>query len=279
MTDVIETVFGTYSAASRSRLDLTYDYETSAIYSFKKVLAEIGATTLLDIGANIGVYSIFCSDLPSLKNIHAFEPAPVTFAMLQENVSLQPMKSVEMHTHQIAASSSTGVVLFKIVNPTSGANAIIEAPQEGQEHIEVEATTVDNVLPLRGERIGIKIDVEGHEGDTIEGMQSLLRNNECYLQVEALRSHRTDRIRHLLEEFGYDYVFSLKDDHLFLHKNLSSHLKAVLGILSHSLASDLRDLMHLRREKRTIAIAARKLREMSIYKKDPLFLPQEQDPF
>lgn len=279
MTDAIDTVFGTYSAASRGRLDLTYDYETSAIYSFKKVLAEIGATVLLDIGANIGVYSVFCSDLPSLKSIHSFEPAPVTYSMLQENVALQTEKSVVINTHQIALSSKTGVVPFKIVNPTSGANAIIEVPQEGQDYIEVKATTLDNILDLKGERVGIKIDVEGHEGDTIEGMQSLLRNNECYIQVEALRNHRTDRIRQLLEEFGYDYVFSLKDDHLFLHKNLSTHLKAVLGVLSQSVASDLRDLMHLRREKRTIAIAARKLREMSVYKKDPLFLPQEQNPF
>lgn len=279
MTDAIETVFGTYSAASRGRLDLTYDYETAAIYSFKKILTEIGATTLLDIGANIGVYSIFCSDLAELKTIHAFEPAPVTYSMLAENASLQRRNSAPITTHQIAASSNTGTVSFKIVAPTSGANAIVESRQEGQEYIEVKATTLDSMFDFKGQRIGVKIDVEGHEGDTIAGMQSLLRNNDCYIQVEALRNDRTGTTRKLLEELGYEYVFSLRDDHLFLHKNLTVHVKPVLAILAQSLASDLRDLMHLRREKRSIALAARKLREQSGYKKDPLFLPQEADPF
>ncbi|MFK3967364.1 FkbM family methyltransferase [Ensifer adhaerens] len=279
MTDAIETVFGTYSAASRGRLDLTYDYETAAIYSFKKILTEIGATTLLDIGANIGVYSIFCSDLPSLRAIHAFEPAPVTHSMLCTNVSLQRRNSTVISAHQIAASSKAGTVSFKIVAPTSGANAIVETREEGLDYIEVKAATVDSILHIRGERVGVKIDVEGHEGDTIWGMEALLRHNECYIQVEALREDRTSRIKQLLEEYGYEYIFSLRDDHLFLHKNLMPHLMPTLAILAQCISSDLRDLMNLRREKRSIAVAARKLREMSGYKKDPLFLPQEADPF
>lgn len=279
MSDVIETVFGVYSATSKGRLDLTYDYETSTIYAFKRILQEIEAHALVDVGANIGVYSVFCSDSPSLKEIHAFDPAPASYSLLAQNASLQRRDRVKIQTHQIAASSTVSVVPFQIVAPTSGANSVVGEKEAGKDYIDVDARPLDDVIKIRNRRLAVKIDVEGHEAEAIRGMTSLLRENDCYIQVEALREARIKEVRELLESFGYEYVFSLRDDHLFLHNNLAGHTKNILSIIAASLHHDLRDLMHLRREKRSAAVAARKLREQIMYNKDPLFLPQEANPF
>lgn len=279
MSEVIETVFGVYSAPSKGRLDITYDYETSTIYAFKRILRDIEAYSLVDVGANIGVYSVFCSDSPSLKEIHAFDPAPASFELLSQNAALQRRDRVEIQAHQIAASSTVSVVPFQIVAPTSGANAIASGKEAGKEYIEVEARPIDDIVKTRHNRMAVKIDVEGHEAEAIRGMKSLLSDNDCFVQVEALRDTRIKEVRELLESYGYDYIFSLRDDHLFLHRNLAGHTKDILSIISASLYHDLRDLMHLRREKRTAAIAARKLREQIMYNKDPLYLPQEANPF
>lgn len=117
--DTINTVFGTYLTPSRSRLDLTYDYETSAIFSFFDVAKLIDATAVVDVGANIGVYSIFCLQLPKIDEVHAFEPAPASFDLLKRNVNEQPRRD-RVRIYDVAASSSTGTVKFTIVSPMSG---------------------------------------------------------------------------------------------------------------------------------------------------------------
>jgi FkbM family methyltransferase len=45
--------------------------------------------TLLDIGANIGIYSIVASEMIGKKgNIYAFEPVLENFKMLEHNLSI-----------------------------------------------------------------------------------------------------------------------------------------------------------------------------------------------
>lgn len=274
MAELLHTVFGTYAASSRERLELTYDYETAAIFSFKKALSEIGASHLLDIGANIGVYSIFCSDLPLLKRIHAFEPAPSAFELLEQNIQIQSKASL-FEAHRLAASSQTGTVAFKIISSLSGANAVVEDPSDCDNIIKVASAPLDTLVKLKGERIGIKIDVEGHEDSAIEGMKSILTDNQCYIQIECLTEEKRNSIAATLESYGYDYIFSLRDDHIFIHHSLEFCAPKIIRILTESLAFDLRDLLNLRREKRT---AARKRQEIAVYMTDPLYLPQGQDP-
>lgn len=278
MQDVIETVFGRFVSSTRGRLELTYDYETAAISSFKQIARQINAKRVLDIGANIGVYSIYCADLPNLDAIDAYEPSPASFALLEKNVSIQNNRNL-FNIHRVAASSTAAKVAFRIVSPLSGANAIIDEDGDAQDVVHVDARAIDDDQKSESSCVAIKIDVEGHELNALCGMRKFLTNNHCYLQVESLRKDRIDAVMSFMKELDYRYIFSLRDDHLFLHQKLNVQYENIMAILAKAVSKDLRDLMHLRREKRSIALAARKLRDMSGYRTDPLLLGEDESPF
>ena len=273
----IETIFGRFGRSSLGRLEITYDYETSAIFSFRDIASVINATEILDIGANIGVYSIYCSSLPSIETIWAFEPAPAAFDQLVENIKLQD-QGQKIQAQKIAASDSAGSVAFRIVSEMSGANRIITHADQGQQ-ILVQSERIDALISLQGRSVAVKIDVEGHEPNVLSGMRNLLIQNDCYLQIECLDSEKLATVKGFLNSINYSYLFSLRDDHLFVSDRISHMAPEILSRISQAVSSDLVHLLNLRRKVRQTSLNARRLRDMAGYRADPLFLSRDQSPF
>ncbi len=269
MEDTVDTIFGKFASTSKRRLDLTFDYETCAIRSFKKIAELINSSIVLDIGANIGVYSVYVSSLDCIQEIHAFEPAPQAFAELQKNILVQ-QSTKKFHAHDIALSDMDGEVQFNIVAPMSGANKITNDESKKSTSVTVNAKPLDKVIFNSNSIASVKIDVEGHEKSTIIGATNFFRNNKCFIQVESLQDHRFHEMRAELENLGYSKVFCLRDDYLFLHVDLMHFRDKIIELISEQLSDDLEDLKNLRVEKRQIALEARKIRELAGYKKDPV---------
>ena len=109
----------------------------------------------LDIGANIGVYSLFVgAERPDVR-VFAFEPSPNVFRKFQFNVEANGLAS-RIIARQIALSDQTGQLSF---------NSRSESLVLGEADIAVSAATLWNVVTA--ERIAridaMKIDVEGAE--------------------------------------------------------------------------------------------------------------------
>jgi FkbM family methyltransferase len=267
-TNSINTIFGTFTAESKKRLDLTFDYETCAIRSFKEIAEYLHASCIVDIGANIGVYSIYTHDSTKITEVHAFEPAPDAFKLLETNIKIQANRK-KIKTYPLALSSQMGETSFQIISPLSGANKVVEDSADGT-CITVKTSRLDDIMSHDGIRVCMKIDVEGHESSVLEGAKLFLRSNHCYLQIEALRKNHLGDIERLLQDLGYIRLFSLQNDHLFIPADWRDEKDALLNIIAKNLAFDLQDLTTLRLEKRTIAVAARKLYRSAGYQKDPV---------
>ena len=263
--EIDKTIFGVFTRASKGRLDLTYDFETAAISSFRAIAAQLACSALVDVGANVGVYSVHVGGLGCIQHVHAFEPSPAAFDLLKANVGLQPHAD-KIHCYAIAASDRAGEAHFKIVSPLAGNNQVTDA--DGS--IDVPCLPIDELLPIKGERIAVKVDVEGHEQQVLAGMRTLLRSNECYLQVECLGGEQRVCVERILHELGYRWLFSLRDDHLFLSRRLEAEAAPLMRILAQSVSADLKSLLTLRQEKRALAKQAKQLWLNVGYKYDPV---------
>jgi FkbM family methyltransferase len=162
----------------------------------------------LDVGANIGGYSIWAAELGA--EVIALEPAEDTFKLLTDNAKLN---GYPVMTIQAAAGAVNGTAKF-----TSGHDALNRLDPDGS--VETKMITADSLI---GDRVaaGMKVDVEGFEIDVLRGCENALREQRIKLMQlewnhECLRSVGTDRqpVAELLAEYGYSLYRPADDGEL-----------------------------------------------------------------
>lgn len=131
----------------------------------------------LDIGANIGWYSVLLDRLASRgASVLAFEPDPLNFRLLQENLALNATTKVEAVQNAVADVNST-MRLYLYDTKNLGRHSLLPINQ-GQ-FVEVKTIAIDAFLAERGcrpEQVKfIKMDVEGYELFVLKGMPQLLQ--------------------------------------------------------------------------------------------------------
>lgn len=268
--DVIQTRYGLFTAASKGRLDLTYDYEDSTLCMFRKVAEKLRVNFFLDIGANIGCYSVFMNSLPCLEKIYCFEPAPVAYQEMLRNIQFQDRREIFV-PYDVAVSNTEGTCTFLVESDMSGRNRI-DPKAKGQDTIQLACSPVDALLHCCSEAVAIKIDVEGHEIAVIEGMRQLLKHNSCFVQVECLEPQGAERIQKIMKALGLRLVFVLRDDYIFISEKFSECFEQVQSLYFQAVQEDLRDLLALRQHKRNMIHHAFTMLRQSGYPYDPVLL-------
>lgn len=200
----------TWSEAAGFRNQLTRTYEPIQPFLLVEWARRLDPDLFVDVGANIGIYSLFLSKVKSLRMLHAFEPAPASHAMMAETLRANGLKD-RVKLHQIAASNADGSVTFGIVSDLSGANSVVDTsihPKDGFARTEtVKTARLDDMLGVSDMTAIVKIDVEGHEAAVIEGARSFLTENRTLVQIETLGGGAE-----ALEALGYQMLFQVGPD-------------------------------------------------------------------
>jgi FkbM family methyltransferase len=139
-------------------------------------------TVFLDVGAHWGLYALQAHISGLFERIIAFEPDPISYAQLQANLLLNSAQEI-VEPLQLAASDRER--LFALVSGTSrnrGATRVIDADER---HPAIcRGVAIDSLYEFTNRLLVVKIDVEGHEQEVIDGMKELLGRNRCIVQVE-----------------------------------------------------------------------------------------------
>ena len=135
--------------------------------------------TVLDIGANIGYYTlIFAKLVGDEGRVFAFEPDPKNFALLKKNVEINGYKNVILL--QRGVSNRTGKTKLYLCEDNSGDHRIYDT-KDGRRLIEIETVRLDDYFKDYGTEIDfIKMDIQGAEPLAIEGMAGLLNRNQIF---------------------------------------------------------------------------------------------------
>ncbi len=172
--------------------------------------AKIRPTAFIDVGANIGLYSCIAAAQRVAPRIIAFEPDPRNFSGLKKNITLNRFGDlIEARPHAVGDSERQAFLSIAPIDNT-GLSAI-----ESNGTHSVQMTSLDRALPFRGEKIVIKIDVEGYESSVLHGATDLLSLNTGFAIIEArddiAASSTTEFIRHHgwspIERHGLNLMF------------------------------------------------------------------------
>jgi len=125
--------------------------------------------TFIDVGANIGSYTILAAVAGA--NVMSFEPIPSTFVHLKNNVLLNHFSS-SVKLFQSGVSNKTSTLRFTCELDTVN-HVLVEGDEASS--IEVPVIRLDDVVKEASTPpILMKIDVEGHELSVLQGAANIL---------------------------------------------------------------------------------------------------------
>jgi len=163
------------------------------------------ATGILDIGAHVGVFCLAAASLRTDIKIHAFEPNPYAYTRLRMHIMMNDFRNIE--EHPFAVGNQSAVVKFSWVKKASlqiSSGGGVGARGEGAEEIIVPMQKLDGsgLAGQIGDRGLVKIDVEGGEIQTIDGMGELLARRPDIL-LESFSPKACDHINAQILPLGY----------------------------------------------------------------------------
>ncbi len=200
------------------RLIVKKPYEPEAIKHFEDSIKTGSFDLMLDIGANIGLYSLTAAKLGCPKII-AFEPDDRNSFQLRANILLNNFIDI-IEVFPYGLSDEDGQAPFlKEKGANTGASRIettapAETEYERYDSVSVKVCRFDDQFTFTGHRAFIKIDVEGHELNVIKGMTNFLSNNKCIAQIEVFDGNLAI-VENYLRGIGYKKLREFEDDRIF----------------------------------------------------------------
>ena len=188
-----------------------------------RILACMAEGTVLDVGANIGLTTLLHSRLAT--KVHAFEPSPSTFELLQENVARAGLRNTTLHNVGLGEQPGSFDLTFA---PQNRSGAFVSNQTQASTGHTIERIQIDTLdRRVEVEKIGkidmIKIDVEGFELHVLRGGRQTVTRDRPAVVLEMnhwclnafQRTSIPDFIDTLLETFPI--VLAVQQDH---HKDL-----------------------------------------------------------
>lgn len=146
---------------------------------------------IVDVGANLGVFSKLCSLLFPQADIYAYEPNPSALEWLEQNAvgtRIQVMAS--------AVGQTSGMVKLD----TSCDSTIGQISENG--NLPVQCVAAASVAA--GRQIDLlKMDCEGSEWSILQDLTLLGRTTACCLEYHLDGNHSLEELRGLIEQAGH----------------------------------------------------------------------------
>lgn len=171
------------------------------------------AKAVLDIGANTGVYSLVTKSINPSAKVYAFEPLKQMFRKLSFNNELNKYDIVCIEK---AASDKNGKAIIYETGTDHVAAASLNAEIRHYGNLdvetEIEAITLDAFIEANniGKIDLIKIDVEGHEPNVLDGYKKYLPLHRPDFLIEVLADDIGNKLQQIFD--GLDYCYFNIDD-------------------------------------------------------------------
>lgn len=190
-----------------------------------------GGEILWDIGANIGLYSLYAAKRPYVK-VLAFEPSGLNFSLLVEHIALNKL-SDQISPLCVALSNETKIekLHMGILEAGHASNALGTAETQFESFNPifsqaVPSITADNFCKIFGEDTPdhIKLDVDGIEPLILEGMEKTLpKVKTIVVEVEGDNEAEAAKVEAPLKKAGFEEDPSHREkgkgrNRLYLHK-------------------------------------------------------------
>lgn len=187
-------------------------FEKTSLKLWRKLCVE--AETVFDIGANTGLYSLITKSLNSKAKVYAFEPVPKVLDYLNYNVKLNhyDIKVVSKATSNYNGQATVFLRKGEGFTTSVTVNKSLLAETTPKDELIIETIRLDEFI--KNNKITkidlMKIDVETHEPEVLEGMGEYLDEFKPDFLIEIWDKDCAIKLNFLFRDKGYLY-FDIDD--------------------------------------------------------------------
>ena len=205
------------------KIILNQEYEKLEITYLLKEIKKNKILYFIDIGANCGYYSVhIANNIPNII-IHAFEPNKEAFFKFKKTLEINPVLREKINIYNFGLSNEAGELkmqsMIKHGYSQTGGSAIVE--NNSYENFDVyfaDFKIGDKIINQNQKRIAIKIDVEGHEINVLNGLKNTLMKNKIIIQIEIFEIN-FQKVNNFFKSLGYKIIFEVKERSNYFYSN------------------------------------------------------------
>ena len=169
-------------------------YENNQINTSIKLISKYNASIYFDIGANCGIYSLILANKFNNLKIYSFEPIKLSYDKFIYNISINKNKkniqNIKLYNFGLSNKNTNLKMKALIKNNYTqlGGFGVLNKYDDLKDKFLSEANFKkgDDFFKFQNKIIFLKIDVEGHELQVLEGFKNLFKKNKIILQIEIL---------------------------------------------------------------------------------------------
>ena len=194
-------------------------YEDNQIKYLEELIKKYEIKNFIDIGAHMGFYSIMLYN--EKTKVFSFEPIKNNFKQLSENKHLNNFDDMDIFNFALSNVKKEIELWVPDINKTGGYSIYdtkdMEITKYNLNKIKKQkgiSKIGDDVIKISNERVAIKIDVERHEFNVLEGLTKLLKKNEIIIQVELFKE-KQQKIMKYLQSLNFKHINTIENDFYF----------------------------------------------------------------
>lgn len=202
------------------------NYEEEQITTLVEFSKKNKQDFFLDIGSNCGYYALFIAKTFPDTHVIAFEPIKKTYGKLLKNIHINGLNK-QIQAFNFGLSDTNNEVQFRTLIKKgfiqSGGFTVHDKNRglkTNETLLKANLKIGDDVMKYINKKLLIKIDVEGHEINTLKGLNRLINNNKIYMQIEIFHENK-ENIFNFLEKNNFKFVKNIngnrKNDYFFVN--------------------------------------------------------------
>jgi len=205
-------------------LDVSDYMEWKIYYELEKHLSEKvlqyvqKEDIILDVGANIGFYSLTLANHAQQGKVLSFEPNKFIYNKLQQNIDSNTLRNIK--TYNFGLGEETGKFQMDLSDSNNRGSGYVSNQTNSSESNSIEIYNLNEIFEsLDIPRIDfIKIDIEGYEYNFLQGANNLIEKFKPTIFIEICDQHlrrqcsSANELISYLQSLGYSSIVNMESE-------------------------------------------------------------------
>ncbi|MBD1153447.1 FkbM family methyltransferase [Pelagibacterales bacterium SAG-MED24] len=201
---------------------ILFDYYENEQLNFSiNLISKHNVNIFFDIGANCGIYSLIVANKFNNLKIYSFEPIKLSYKKFRHNIMLNKnLRNIRSYNYGLSnknANLEMKALIKKNYIQLGGFGVLKENDNLINKHLtSASFRKGDDYFKFKNKVIFLKIDVEGHEMQVLEGIINLFSDNKIILQIEILPG-QTKLVEKKLTKLKFKKYNKINFDYYFIN--------------------------------------------------------------